>query len=492
VFKQLWKTFCTLTLIIGVFLGFFAIVEILHAYEILANIHPILSYAFLLVLVCIVGYLFAYVALGIYSRPPVLVPPLIANTKTASLPQTKLYCKYLLNYIKRLAENENLPSEARQRCNEGQLRLIQASKSSTSRKTLVDALQKAEKEIIFSAMGSLDAKAEREIRNCVRDVMMGVMLSPYRAADLFVVIYKNAAMVVRIMRIYNSRPRVREQILIFRDTVRVVATVNFLNLGEKILETMAARMPFLGGFVDEMAQGVGAGILTSATGHAALSRCRAYRGWKHEDAVEGLQANIRNFVGDVKGLFGDLLLEMRSRIRTRVPTSEMDRPDFWESVTGGISSSIDAVGDTVESFVRLPSRATIGAVVEVGKQVFDRSLDLGKTAGKGIKSATQDVVEGGMKVLDHSFDLGKTAGEGFMSTTKDVAEGGREVLDRSLELGKTAGEGFVSATEAASEKLDSLITNIHSGSGWIGRQKKIEKEKQVKNQKRNAKGETKP
>jgi len=492
VFEQLWKTFRTLTLIIGVFLGFFAIVEILHAYEILTNIHFILGYAFLIVIVCLVGYLFVYVALGIYSRPTVLIPPLFADTNTASLPQTKHYCEYLLNYIKRLEENENLSSDVRQRCHEGRIQLIQASKASRRRETLVDAIEVAEKEIILRAMGSLDEKAEREIRNCVRDVMLGVMLSPHRSADLLIVIYKNAVMVMRIVRIYNSRPRVREQILILRDILRVVATVNILNLGEKILETMATRIPFLGGFVDEMAQGAGAGILTSAAGHTARFRCKAYRGWKYENAVEGLKANIKNFVKDVNGIMWDLLPEIRGRIYAKVPTNVVDLPDFWKNVTEGISSSIDTVGNVVENFVRVPTHVTDGGVVEVGRQVWDRSLNLGKTAGEGLMSTTKDVVEGGRKVLDRSLELGKTAGEGIKSATQNFVEGGNEVLDRGFELGKTAEEGIKSVTENASEKLDSLITNIHSASRWNGPWKNIEKEKQVKNQKRNTTKETKP
>ena len=387
-FKQSWRALRTLTLIVGVFLVFFAIVEILHVYEVLANFHPILGYVFLLVLLCLFGYLFVYVALVIYSRPPVLVPPLISNTRTASLPQTKQYCRYLLNYIKRLEENENLSSEEQQRCNEGQLQLIQASKATKSRETLVEALEKTEEEVVLRVMESLDAQAEREIRNCVRDIMLGVTLSPYRAADLLIVLYKNATMVMRIVRIYNSRPRIRDQIFIFRDTMRVVAAVNFLNFGEKVLETMTTKVPFLGGFVDEMAQGVGAGIFTSATGHAALYRCRAYRAWNHHDAVEGLHGSFGGFVRDFKGIVWDLLPDVRARINARAPSQEVEQPGFWEKVTGGISSSIDVVAEVGEGFVKVPKRVAAGDVVKRGRRVWARSLELSKTAGEEVRSTT--------------------------------------------------------------------------------------------------------
>ncbi len=157
--KQSWKTLRTLALIIGVLLSFFAIIEILHAYEILARVHPVLCFAFLLALFCFVGYLFVYGALVIYSRPRVLVPPPDFDAETASLHQARLYCKYLLSYMSRLSENANLTSEEVQKCNEGQIQLTQVSKGSRSGEALIHALEKAEGEVILKVMENLDAKA---------------------------------------------------------------------------------------------------------------------------------------------------------------------------------------------------------------------------------------------------------------------------------------------------------------------------------------------
>ncbi len=386
--KQSWKTLRTVVLTIGVFLTFFAFIEILHSYEVLSRIHPVLGVAFLLVLLCSFGYLFVYGALVIYSRPRVLAAPPEFNADTASLHQARLYCKYLLSYMNRLSENENLTGEEVQICKDGQMQLAQALKTTDSSEELIKELEKTESEVVLKAMENLDAKAEREIRNSVRDITLGVTLSPYRAADLLIVLYKNATMVIRIVRIYNSRPYLREQILIFRDTMRVVATVNFLNFGEKILETMTTNVPFLGGFVDEMAQGVGAGILTSATGHAALARCRAYRPWNHYEAVEGLHGKIGDFVRDCKGIVWDLLPDVRARITARAPSVEVEQPGFWEKVTGGISSSMDLLAEVGEGFVKVPTRVAAEGVVKGGKQVWARSLELSKTAGSGVKSTT--------------------------------------------------------------------------------------------------------
>ena len=387
-FERSWKTLRTLALAIGVAFTFFAIIEILHAYEILTRIHPIVGYAFLLLLVCSVGYFIVYLALAIYSRPVVLVPPPFTDEGTASLHQTRLYCKYLYDYMNRLSENENLTSDDVQNCNLGQIQLDQALTVTKSNEDLINALEKTESEIILKVLESLDAKAEKEIRNSVRDIMLAVTLSPYRAADLLIVLYKNATMVMRIVKIYNSRPLFREQILIFRDTMRVVAAVNFLNFGEKILETMGTKLPILGSFVDELAQGIGAGIFTSATGHAALYRCRAHRAWNHYEIVEGLHGRFGDFVRDFKGIVWDVLPDVRARINARAPSQEVEKPGFWEKVTGGISSSMDVVAEVGEGFVKMPTRVVAEGVVKRGRRVWTGGLKLSKAAGAGVKSTT--------------------------------------------------------------------------------------------------------
>jgi len=44
----------------------------------------------------------------------------------------------------------------------------------------------------------LDEQAERIVRECVRDVMLAVVLSPYRSADLLIVLYRNGRMVLEL------------------------------------------------------------------------------------------------------------------------------------------------------------------------------------------------------------------------------------------------------------------------------------------------------
>ncbi len=94
---------------------------------------------------------------------------------------------------------------------------------------------------------------------------------------------------------------------------------------------------------------------------------------------------------DFKGIVWDLLPDVRARINARAPLQEVEQPGFWEKVTGGISSSIDAVAEVGEGFVKVPTRVAAGDVVKRGRRVWARSLELSKTAGEEVKSTTINV-----------------------------------------------------------------------------------------------------
>ena len=104
--------------------------------------------------------------------------------------------------------------------------------------------------------------------------MIAVVLGPFRSADLLVVLYRNGQMILRLAQLYQTRPAPVEQLRIVRDVLAVVATVNLLNFTEKFVEQLFERVPVLGQLAGDVTQGVGAGLLTSATGHAAMNRAR--------------------------------------------------------------------------------------------------------------------------------------------------------------------------------------------------------------------------
>jgi hypothetical protein len=215
--------------------------------------------------------------------------------------------------------------------------------------------------------------------------MMAVTLSPYPSVDLMVVVYRNGAMVLRLIRIYASRPAAREQLLILRDTLRVVATVNFLNVSRNLMESLFSKLPVIGPVVDDIAQGLGAGLLTSAAGHAAVGRCAAFRGWDKEEATETLARQARTFLADVKNIFTkDVLPEIKGRIRAETPAEAVEDPGFWNTVAKGISAAVDTTASTVDALILRPATAGTQGVVRAASTVASSTRRTGARTYRGV------------------------------------------------------------------------------------------------------------
>ncbi len=364
-FKEIWTLVRRIALVLALFLILFVLAELARTFLLFHRLHPIAGYLFAgLTLAAGVATLF-YLTDGLRVHPPVLVPP--ALPEPPGHKDMRRYCEYLIRYLDRLSENANLPDDQRRAARERAADIEDVLRAHPLNDDLVRAIDQAEKEVIVPLLGQLDEKASREVRLCVRDVMLGVILSPYASIDLLIVIYRNAAMVLKIVQVYRSRPGAREQLLILRDIFLVVATVNFLNISRKLIESLFAHIPVIGRVVDDIGQGMGAGLLTSVAGHAAIGRCSAFRGWSREEEVRSLGTHMAGFLADVRDLFTkDLLGELKGRIRSEAPPGVTDEPGFWETLNHGISTAVDATAKALDSIVLKPAVAGAQGIASAG------------------------------------------------------------------------------------------------------------------------------
>jgi hypothetical protein len=399
--KTWWKIIRLAVLAIGVLLSFFAVIEVLRAYQTLYEFHPAAAFVFLGVLVCGTVWIIGYLVVTLASRPAVLIPPPISDANSATNRELRRYGKYLTKYIGRLSYNDALSIEDGDKAKEGMVELALALDTGNNKEALFIAIEKAEEQVIKPILAKLNEEANRQIRSCVRDVMMGVTVSPYKAADLIIVLYRNLVMVIRIIRIYNSRPRFREQLRIFADTIKVVATVNYINMSKNLLESLGSRVPLIGKCVDDIAQGIGAGFMTSVAGHAAMYRCRAFRPWDEENAKESLRNRMRDFYADIRDIFKkDILHIIMNRVGDR-------SKENLEKIRTGISAALGETGNAVASFVKVPvsAAATAGKAGKTGGRAVGRKA---KNIGLGILRVVKST---GGKTLTYSKNKMRTIGK---------------------------------------------------------------------------------
>jgi len=271
-------------------------------------------------------------------------------------------------------------------------------KNGNNHYAIKSAIDKAEQEIINPLLDKLDDQTEKKVREATLDVMIAVAFCPYRSIDLLIVIYRNISMVTKIVRIYNSRPRLREQLSILKDVINVVVTVNYINLGSSILQRMSSKIPFIGKFLDDITQGIGAGFMTNVTGHAALYRCRAFRKYSSDEAKLRMRSKLKQFFKDIKDIFKkDLLPKFKKRIE------EDKKP--WKKIKSEIGTALDETD--VNDFVRRPVATSDSSIMTASKTASQAVFK----AGKAVAST---FMRTGKRVLSKS----KTASLKILSYTK--------------------------------------------------------------------------
>lgn len=369
--KNWFKIIRTSLVVIGVLLSVFAFVEIVRAYQTLYAMHPVVGYIFLGLIIAGLLWLILYLIVTIGSRPRVLIPPKIEDTQQASIHQLHKYIKYLCKYLSRLLDNELMTEDNVSLAMKGLSDLNKAFEN-FNKEEVIELITDVEKNVIEKILLDIDAHANKQVRASMRDVMLAVTLSPYKSADLLIVVYRNVVMVGRIIKIYNSRPTATQQLKMFADIFSIVATVNYINMGRNLIEALVSHVPGVGRFTDDIAQGIGAGFMTTVAGHAAIDRCRAFKGWDKVEAKKTILNKAGDFYMDVKDLF---FSDIFSLVKTKAGVASSE---FAEKV----GSALDETGNVVTKCVSVPFKAGAAGT----KAVVDTSFKGISWIGKGLWS----------------------------------------------------------------------------------------------------------
>ena len=366
--KTIWRLVRTAVIVVGVLLTFFAVLEVLRAYQILREMHPIAGYCFLAVVLGLLLWCIIYVWGNMAVFPKQLKPPVIADFQNTANKKLKKYIRYLCRYIQRLLANPHLSEQEVTQLSES---LSQLQAPPSGRAEMLNLVTTIEDNHIKPVLKTLDTAAAKQVRDSMRDIMVGVTLSPYKSADLLIVLYRNLVMVVRIVKVYRVRPVVSEQFHIFSDIINVIATVNYINMGKNLIEGLGSRVPGIGRFVDDIAQGIGAGFMTTITGHAAMDRCRSFRGWNEVEAKKHLLSHVGDFYNDVKDIFfKDVWSGLRGRAG-HVPDEAADK----------VADALNETGSVLDNFVKVP----VKAVTTTSQAVYDTTTKSVSFVGNLIK-----------------------------------------------------------------------------------------------------------
>ncbi|MBU1694247.1 MAG: YcjF family protein, partial [Verrucomicrobia bacterium] len=324
--------------------------------------------------------LLLYILWLLRRHPPIPRPPRVTGRESDHTRMGR-YCRYLVSYLQHLATNPNLPEDRRAALREGAREIRDVLSAHPLNEDLARTILKTEEQVVLPALAALNELASAEVRRCVRDVMLGVTLSPYQALDLVVVLYRNLAMTNRLVRLYHGRPSPGDAWRMLRDILMTVATVNALNLSRKLFASLLSEVPLLGRVVEGIGQGLGAGLMTSITGHTAMDRCTAFRGWNAEEERRSLGHRMAGFLTDVRDLFTkDLLPQLKGLIRAGAQPGTADQPGFWDAIARGVGSAVDLTARVADTLVLQPVVAVGTGVVQAGTYLTRGAVQAGQTA----------------------------------------------------------------------------------------------------------------
>ncbi|MHC5083332.1 MAG: hypothetical protein ACYTET_05270 [Planctomycetota bacterium] len=96
--KTIWNLIRTGLIVFGVLLSFFAVLEVVRAYQTLSGVHPFVGFAFLAVVIGLLTWLVIYVWSNLAVFPKALKPPKIDDFENATDRQLKKYMLYLQRF----------------------------------------------------------------------------------------------------------------------------------------------------------------------------------------------------------------------------------------------------------------------------------------------------------------------------------------------------------------------------------------------------------
>ena len=395
---------------VGLVLGaIFLLLEIIRAFLTLHELNAYLGYAFIGLLAGVGLWAWVRLRSAFLEFPPVLIPPDVIEPKSATVSELYGYTDYLAAFTDRLSQNSLIEAGKQATLAEVSRTLAGLSRRRPKREELLTEIELAEGEIT-PVLDRIDSLAQQQVSTCVRDVMLGVTLSPFRSADLAIVLYRNGRMILGIAHLYNSRPRLQEQLRVLADVGSVVATVQILNFGEKFIEQLGEGIPGIGSIAGDVAQGVGAGLMTSVAGGSAIQRCRAYRGWNKVEAQATIRSRSREFFRSVKDIYRD---DVAPSLRTLSGV-------VLEKVVDALDTAWRNMGEFVVEPVVRSGNAAAKSTGRHGAQAWAKAKDVATSGWTVAASMKEPLTRVGSAVVRETEEHGAVVWE----KAKDAATSG--------------------------------------------------------------------
>ncbi len=283
-------------------------------YRLFDDVHPVLGYAYVLILAGLLVALVGRPIAAFLSMPVAAKPPSIVIDAKAPQPEALVArIRYDIRYLQMLQANPLTQGE-RPAIAQGIAKaraLLERAGRATPAEALALSLELEgfERTQIEALLAPLDKRANAIIHSEAVGVGVATAVSMNGTLDAFIVLWRNANLVARISRIYFGRPHLMGSLRILRDVAAIVVAARALeDVSEITGDVIGGLLGRMGGLIagPVMDGGINA-MMTLKLGYLAKRRCRSFKGWSAGQASAISAEALKEVKEESGSVIGDLL-----------------------------------------------------------------------------------------------------------------------------------------------------------------------------------------
>jgi uncharacterized membrane protein YcjF (UPF0283 family) len=285
--------------------------QIAVLYRTLADLHPWLGVAGVLVFLGLLGWLVGRPLAGALRLPQVVTPPRMPAAPQRTAAHARRQLQYLERYLRAQQKNPALSGqkEKLQVSLRALAGLRQEARALDDARELSARITHLEREYVLPLLEPLDRRAETLIHREALAIGSMTALSPNGTLDAFLVLWRNVNLVAALARLYYGRPGLVGTWLILRDVSSAILLSSVLeqisDMGGSLLRKLGEggrTIPLVGALVGPVLDGTINGLMTMKVGYLAQERCRSFRAWDGR-TKRGIIRRTFHLVSDSAALF---------------------------------------------------------------------------------------------------------------------------------------------------------------------------------------------
>lgn len=336
----------------------------LWVYQQAANVHPLLAFAWLLLLAG-GAYLVGAPIYRFLKMPRVVDPPKIPPRDQLHIRHLRDEVQYLDRYLKNCLRNVEFDSKRSEieqaRVELQQLRAkLQATSREQTQALAMEISQWSEKRMTL-LLADVDRKAERLIYQEAMGVGLATAASPNGTLDAFMMLWRSVNTVSKLAVLYYGRPGLWGTALICKDVSVAVAMAGYLqNVTDSLGGIIAKTVGGLSGVVAGPAiEGTTNALVLIRIGYLAQERCRSFRKWDANTRRSAIVASIRATQRVALGFTAELGRQMASRFGSLAGA-------FASGITGAAGTAATSIKESFQAIFKASKNACSRTEGEAG------------------------------------------------------------------------------------------------------------------------------